>query len=108
MKKNKKIITAAVAGVLAQGGLLANNTDAAKKGDIHCEGISTKWANDCGANGHSCANKAEKNFDGNEWISMTPADCKKIQAAVKDPAVKKYIELVQKRTVVATKRGMKF
>ncbi|MDD9951395.1 MAG: DUF2282 domain-containing protein [Zetaproteobacteria bacterium] len=72
-----------VAGLIASLGL-ANGAQAepswAKKGDNleKCAGIAKKKSNDCGANGHSCANKAEKDSDPNEWVYLPEGVCEKI------------------------------
>ena len=107
MKKKVVLSSAALIGALASG--VTQTADAAKSsGKIHCEGISTKWVNDCGANGHDCAGAAKSNFDSKEWLYMSPDDCKTVQKALKNKAVRNYVERIQKGTVVAVKRGKKF
>lgn len=56
----------------------------AKKGDKieKCAGIVQKGKNDCGANGHSCAGMAKKDFDPNEWVYVRHGDCAKIKPKV--------------------------
>ena len=92
-------------GILATGGMI-ENANAAKK--IYCKGIATKWVNDCGANGHDCASQATSNFDKNEWLKMTSKDCEAVKSALKNKAVRDYVERIQKGTIVAVKRGKKF
>ena len=106
MKKKAILSSAALVGMLSAGGAIEQSQAADKL--IHCKGISTKWVNDCGANGHECSSHASKNFDAQEWLKMTKKDCQVVQKALKNKAVKSYIERIQKGTVVATKRGKKF
>jgi uncharacterized membrane protein len=43
-----------------------------------CAGIVKAGQNGCAANGHSCAGKATKNGDPNEWVSLPQGTCNKI------------------------------
>ena len=43
-----------------------------------CKGIAKKGGNDCGANGHTCGGKAEKDNDPNEWVYLPKGVCEKI------------------------------
>ena len=111
MKKKVVLSSAALIGALASG--VTQVADASmhpskSSGKIHCKGIATKWVNDCGANGHDCAGAAKSNFDSEEWLKMSPEDCKTVQNALKNKAVKNYVKRIQKGTVVAVKRGKKF
>lgn len=56
----------------------------AQKGEIivKCQGISKKGANDCGANGHDCANQAVKDNDSKEWVYVPEGVCEKIAGGV--------------------------
>ena len=107
--KKQKIVSTALMGLLVAGGaqLVAEKASAIKKGNVKCKGISTKWVNDCGANGHKCSGYAKSNFDKNEWLEMTPSDCKTLQNAIKNSAVKAYIEKIQKGTATAVGNGKK-
>ena len=42
---------------------------------VKCAGIAKKGQNHCGANGHTCGGKAEKDFDPNEWIYVRKEVC---------------------------------
>lgn len=108
MQKKSLISSALTAGLIAAGSAHAACGGKSVKNGIKCEGVATKWVNDCGANGHECASHATKNFDSKEWLKMTKADCDAVKSALKNPAVKAYVERIQKGTVVATKRGKKF
>jgi uncharacterized membrane protein len=46
-----------------------------------CAGIVKAGLNDCAANGHSCAKKASKNKDPNEWVYVPEGSCQKIVGA---------------------------
>lgn len=101
----KELTTIALAGAVMTSCATGINTAHA---GVHCEGVATKWVNDCQANGHDCAMKATKNFDKEEWIKMDKADCEAVKTALKSKAVRAYVEKIQKGTIVATKRGKKF
>ena len=45
---------------------------------VKCKGIAKMGANDCGANGHDCANQATKDNDPNEWVYVPEGVCEKI------------------------------
>ena len=103
IKKKMTLFVSALAGLWA-----ADVIKDAQAKAIHCKGVSTKWVNDCGANGHQCASQATSDFDSSEFISMDQADCTAVKNALKNPAVKKYVKKIQSGTVVAVKRGKKF
>lgn len=52
----------------------------ADKGETveRCAGIAAKGKNDCGANDHSCAGKAKRDNDPNEWVYVPEGVCEKI------------------------------
>ena len=56
----------------------------AKKGDKveKCAGVAKKGQNDCGANGHACGGKAEKDNDPNEWVYVPSGVCAKLGGKV--------------------------
>lgn len=62
----------AAAIVLTPGAVSADNTG-------KCYGVAKAGQNDCAAkdNSHTCAHQAKKDYDANEWVSMTKADCEK-------------------------------
>jgi hypothetical protein len=101
----KKLLTIAMAGLAAT---VATDATAMGpgKGKVRCE-VAMKYFNDCSANGHACGGKATKNFQKGEWLSMTQKDCDAVKKALKNPAVRKYVERVYKGAAVATKRGKK-
>ena len=68
-----------VAGILAAGmSVQSQEAKAGKEGFEKCAGIAKKGMNDCGANGHSCAGKAAKDGDVNEWVYVAEGTCEKI------------------------------
>ena len=105
----KELSKVALSGLIAAGtSIISLNQAVAADAEMQCKGVSTKWTNSCKANGHSCAGKAKKNFDKEEWMELSAKDCKVVQEAVKNPVIQKYIESIQQGTVVAAKRGKKF
>ena len=103
IKKKTTLFISALAGLWA-----ADVIKDAHAKSIHCKGIATKWVNDCAANGHQCHAQATSDFDANEFISMSKEDCTAIKKALKNSAVKKYVQKIRSGTVVAVKRGKKF
>lgn len=74
---------------IAAAGLLFSSvsTEAAPKwakavGAEKCQGIAKKGKNDCGANGHDCANQAKKDNDPKEWVYVPKGLCEKIAGGV--------------------------
>ena len=82
MKNDKKLALSLLVG----SGLLAVTAAAApqwaKKGDVleKCGGVAKAGQNDCGANGHSCAGKALRDGDDNEWVYVPEGTCQKLLA----------------------------
>ena len=78
MKKRKIVASLFAVSALATTAMAAPKW--AKKGDTieKCKGIAKKGANDCGANGHDCANQAKKDNDPNEWVYVPEGVCEKI------------------------------
>jgi uncharacterized membrane protein len=85
--KTRSFILAAVAGA-ALSTVSIQSAEAApgwaKSGDtiVKCRGIAKKGANDCGANGHDCANQAKADNDAKEWVYVPQGVCKKIAGGV--------------------------
>ena len=83
----KPLILSAVAGLVASTVAIESASAApkwAKSGDtlVKCRGIAKKGANDCGANGHDCANQAKVDNDAKEWVYVPQGVCKKITGGV--------------------------
>ncbi len=93
---NNKLMKAAIAGLTLTS--LTTAVMASGKNYVQCKGVALKKMNDCGAKGHGCSGKAKKDFDPQEWVkTKTQADCDAIQNAVKNPAVKKYLQDISSR-----------
>ena len=80
----KKIITSAIIGAAAIGGIaftIANNNSPAIAGETEkCYGVAKAEANDCGSktNGHSCAGQSKMDSDGNEFIAIPKGLCERL------------------------------
>lgn len=102
--KKKALLSTALAGFLLSG-VQAFGGPSKSKNSVKCKGVATKWANDCGTNEHSCAGQATVNFHKEEWVYMDKSDCQAVKSALKNSAVRNYIEKVQNKTKAAVKRG---
>lgn len=76
----KKLVQAAMAGVLAVGlGASVNTAMAAKQGMEKCYGVVKAGKNDCGVpNKHSCAAQSKVDGDSQEWVYLPKGSCDKI------------------------------
>jgi len=84
MKKTFTI--AAATGLLALGGNAAISHDAkAEEGTEKCYGVVKAGANDCGANGHSCAGHAKEDADGKEWVMVPKGLCDRLAGGSTEP-----------------------
>lgn len=93
MKKQNLLMTAAIAGLIIGAPMEAQ---AGKKGYEKCKGVAPKGANSCGANGHGCGGFAKKDYNGEEWIYVKKGQCSKIKKAMKDPALKEFLNTATK------------
>jgi uncharacterized membrane protein len=74
---SKKLLIAAAAGALIFSDIAAN---AEMKGNTgKCYGVAKAGKNDCASKdgSHSCAGKAAKDHDANEWMYMDADGCAK-------------------------------
>ncbi|WP_127716874.1 DUF2282 domain-containing protein [Halobacteriovorax sp. HLS] len=84
--KKELLLSVAVAGLVTVS--TTSNVEAApkwaKSGDtiVKCRGIAKKGANDCGANGHDCANQAKVDNDPKEWVYVPQGVCEKLAGGV--------------------------
>lgn len=79
MKDKNKLMTTALAGVLALGlGAFAQDAAAAKEGFEKCMGIAKAGMNDCGTSKHACAGQATTDSDTEEWVYVPNGTCEKI------------------------------
>jgi len=93
---NKKLLAAAITGLTLTS--MAPNAMASSANYTHCKGVALKKMNDCGAKGHGCAGKAAADFIADEWVkTANQADCDAIKKAIKNPAVKKYLQAISNK-----------
>ncbi len=79
MKDQNKLMTVALAGVLALGlGIVAQDAAAAKEGFEKCSGIAKAGMNDCGTSNHACAGQAKTDGNAEEWVYVPDGTCEKI------------------------------
>ena len=81
----RKLITTAVAGMVALG--LAQAAAAQDKGGAKekCYGIAKAGQNDCGTATHTCAGKATKDNAPDEWKYVPKGSCEKSGGKTKPP-----------------------
>ena len=78
VKKQRTLIAAAVACLLATVGSAAVSSTAHAEEQVPCYGINAcKGSGDCGGKGHSCAGKNE--CKGTGYIKLDKSTCLKIQ-----------------------------
>ena len=78
MQFSKSLQTVTALAVFVAGAAVIAPDVQAKEGFEKCAGIVKAGKNDCAANGHSCAGKAKKDGDANEWIYVPAGTCNKI------------------------------
>ncbi len=78
MQFSKSLQTVTALAVFVAGAAIIAPDVQAKEGFEKCAGIVKAGKNDCAANGHSCAGKAKKDGDANEWIYVPTGTCNKI------------------------------
>jgi len=90
MNSKRALIRSALAGVIAVGlGQAAQGNDAQPEaGKDKCYGIAKKGQNDCGTATHSCAGKAKKDKQPDEWKYVAKGTCEKLGGKLKPPAGK--------------------
>lgn len=91
MKKEKLLMIAAVAGLVAGAPAVE-----ARDGFEACKGVSPSGANSCGANRHACGGYARTDWDAQEWVYTKEGGCKMVQDAMKNPVIKAYVKEVAK------------
>ncbi len=81
----RKLISTAVAGMVALG--LAQAAGAQDKGGAKekCYGIAKAGQNDCGTASHTCAGKATKDNAPDEWKYVPKGSCGKSGGKTKAP-----------------------
>jgi len=76
MLNKRAMIAAALGSVLALN--VAQAMDSVGGKTEKCYGVAKAGANDCAANGHSCAGQAKTDGDKKEWIKVPTGTCEKI------------------------------
>jgi uncharacterized membrane protein len=90
MTPNRKILHAALAGVIACG--LTQGAPAQDKGGAEkekCYGIAKAGQNDCGTAQHTCAGKAKRDNAPDEWKYVPKGTCEKMGGKTRPPQEKK-------------------
>lgn len=77
------LVAAAIAGLIAlsQGG--ATMAQDKKPPREKCYGIAKKGQNDCGTARHTCAGKAKKDNEPDEWKYVPQGTCEKMGGSLK-------------------------
>jgi uncharacterized membrane protein len=79
MDSNKRrLLTAAIAGLVAAGAAAHVPADAEEAGKEKCYGIAKAGQNDCGTAAHTCAGKAAKDNAPDEWKYVPKGTCEKL------------------------------
>ena len=101
--KKKQIVSCALASLWATASVqaLAPSKALAK---VNCKGTATKWINDCSANGRR---NTQENFSQKAWLKMNKEDCLSVQKALQNPAIRKYVERIQRETAKEILKGRK-
>jgi uncharacterized membrane protein len=89
MSTNRKIVQSAVAGLLALGVAQSSQAQDAKADQEKCYGIAKAGQNDCGTAHHTCAGKAKKDKQPDEWKYVAKGTCEKLGGKTKPPATGK-------------------
>ena len=90
MKKTSRVLTSAVAGVIAMGmvglsqGAYASDDGKMAKSE-KCFGVNAAHKNDCATPGHSCAGQDPKARDGNAFVLVPAGLCSKIDGGSTSP-----------------------
>ncbi len=85
MNSKRKLLQSAVAGMIALGiGQPASAQDATADKE-KCYGIAKAGQNDCGTAKHTCAGKAKRDKDPEEWKYVPKGTCEKAGGSTKGP-----------------------
>jgi uncharacterized membrane protein len=80
MMDNRRVLSAAIGGLLVLGLVSSNAIAADKKHMEQCFGIAKAGKNDCASNksAHSCAGQATKDRDSMDFVAVPKGTCDKI------------------------------
>ena len=84
MDTRTKLLQAAIAGVVAIGVAQAAQAQDAKDRE-KCYGIAKAGQNDCGTATHTCAGKAKKDNQPDEWKYVPKGTCEKLGGKTQPP-----------------------
>lgn len=76
MKPSRLLVRSALAALVAAGASHAAAADAPPQ--EKCYGIAKAGQNDCGTARHSCAGKATRDGDPDDWKSVPKGTCEKL------------------------------
>jgi uncharacterized membrane protein len=87
MNNRSKLMTTAVAGVLALtlGSAAQAQTGAPKAPKEKCYGIAKAGQNDCGTARHTCAGKSTKDNAPDEWKMVPKGTCEQAGGSLQPP-----------------------
>lgn len=83
MDTKTKLLQTAIAGVVALG--LSQAAQAQDKDKEKCYGIAKAGQNDCGTATHTCAGKAKKDNQPDEWKYVAKGTCEKLGGRTQPP-----------------------
>lgn len=83
---SKKLISVAIASVLAVGALSTTACAAEKAKQEKCYGIATAGKNDCSTSKHSCAGMATTDKAPDDFKNVPAGTCEKIGGSLKPKA----------------------
>jgi uncharacterized membrane protein len=80
----KPLLAAAIAGLVALSAVYSGEAlSQDKKAREKCYGIAKKGQNDCGTARHTCAGKAKKDNEADEWKYVPQGTCEKAGGSLK-------------------------
>jgi hypothetical protein len=87
MDTKKLLLSAAVAGLVIGGSVLASDSEKPAGKTVHCKGInSCKGTGDCGGKTHGCA--GQNACKGKGWKKLSQKECDAASAALKEKGTK--------------------
>ena len=78
MQNRTRLMTSAIAGLIALAAVAIPASAAEDAGKEKCYGVAKAGKNDCASNGHACAGQAKRDQDAKEWIYVPAGTCDRI------------------------------
>lgn len=78
MQTRTKLMTSAVASLIALAAVTMPAFGDDNAGKEKCYGVAKAGKNDCAANGHACAGQSKKDKDANEWVYVPTGTCDRL------------------------------